>query len=131
MSRKTRDKDYRPKKRVIVRRAPGRARPQTESIRYREYDSKGSSLLGQMYSQEVDSDTDHFSDCTETKSVDAWIPVTITRNIEGPLTDFFEHCRQHDMAKQAEKAGMEKIMELFMQMRKMVMQGKREGNKKD
>ena len=84
------------------------------------------------FSQDVESETEHFSDCTDTRQ-EAWTPGTITRKLEDPLTDFFEHCKQHDMAKQArtthlsafagtkvpyiQKAGMEKMLELFMQMR--------------
>ena len=125
MSRESKDRDYKPKRKVVAkRRTPGRSRPQAESIRYRDYESEGSSVVGVTHRQEVDSDIDHFSDSVDHFSdsadptqVNTYNPFPITKSVEGTLTEFFERCKEFEMAKQAEKVSVDKLLELIMQMR--------------
>ena len=100
MSKGTQDKDYKPKHRIITkRRTPGRNRQKVEPIEYLGYESEGS--LGDI-SVHLGFDTLE----EQAKQGEQYLEY-----VRGEID-------RQDMAKQTEKSSMDKMLEMFMRMRK-------------
>jgi len=110
MSRETRDREYKPKRKIVQqRRTPGRSRQQVQSIKYADSDSDS----------EATSAVGYHSDITDDKPVHTWTPGTFQRRgevAEQVVTGLFQQSREYHMAKQTE-GSMENMMQMFLQMR--------------
>ena len=113
MSRETRDSDYRPKRKILQKRRTPRRSRQLDSVKYSEYETESNTGSSSIISGEhtlVEDQVDSNS----------WTPDTFKKKVEETeeqYSDLAQQCRQQQsMAKQTE-SGIEKLLQMMMQMR--------------
>ena len=118
MSRRREDKDYKPKIRIPQsQRTPGRTK-QRESVDYseQEQDSESDTTYSES-SGTVVEELPEFREALE----ELWTPVTLSNKISQVGEQYkrmTEQARETSMANKSDLSGMEKMMQMFLQMKR-------------
>ena len=118
MSREQKDSDYKPKLRVLQRRRTPRKLRQTEAVDYSECEMESDIESESRFSE---GNTTIEGEQLEIKGETLetlWAPSTFSRKAEEVQKQCSELTQQETMAKKIEQSGMDRILVLFMQMRK-------------
>jgi len=118
MSRDSKDRDYRPRQKILQERRTPRKSRQVESVDYSEWelesDTDGESIIGEGNRTIVDAQL-------EVKSLEsAWTPGTFSSQIDqvGEQCRRLSHqVRQQQSMAQQQESGMEKMFQMLLQFR--------------